>query len=111
MCRFPDRHRTGPLKGGETAKRMSAAKTVDRQAAEWFVELLCADSVSGVLPELNAWLRADPAHRAAFLEIQRSWRLAATFWRASRPDASAAQVDAFFEALEEERCRGTRTKL
>jgi ferric-dicitrate binding protein FerR (iron transport regulator) len=78
------------------------------QAAGWIAALACAENFSSVLPGLNAWLREKPSHRAAFAEAQRAWRLAKHFLRAGEPDAGRAEVQAFFDALEEERCRSPR---
>jgi ferric-dicitrate binding protein FerR (iron transport regulator) len=78
------------------------------KAAGWLVKLVCAESISGVLPGLNAWLREDESHRLAFEEAQRAWRLAKPFLQVAQPGAGAAQVEAFFEALERESGRSVR---
>ena len=77
-------------------------------AADWLAKLVCAASVSSVLPELNAWLREDESHRRAFAEAQRAWRLAKPFSKAGQPGAGSTEAKAFFDALEEERCRSPK---
>ena len=77
-------------------------------AAGWLAKLVCAASVSSVLPDLNAWLREDESHRRAFAEAQRAWRLGKPFAQAGQPGAGTAEAKAFFDALEEERCRSPK---
>ena len=77
-------------------------------AAGWLAKLVCAASVSNVLPALNAWLRENDSHRAAFAEARRAWRLAKPFSLAAQPDAGSAEANAFFEALDEERRRSPK---
>jgi hypothetical protein len=78
------------------------------QAAEWIAALVCTQDFSTVLPGLNARLREKSSHRVAFAEAQRAWRLAKPFLRAGGPGAGPAEVQAFFDALEEERCRAPK---
>jgi ferric-dicitrate binding protein FerR (iron transport regulator) len=77
-------------------------------AAGWLAKLVCATSVSSIVPALNAWLREDKSHRTAFEEARRAWRLAKPFCVAAQSGAGSAEVKAFFEALDEERCRSPK---
>ncbi len=44
-----------------------------QQAAEWFVRLRTEDPTSDECSSWVAWIEADPAHRAAFAQVQQSW--------------------------------------
>lgn len=82
-------------------KRMSPAK-LRKKAFKWLVALLYAENISSVLPDLNAWLREDPAHRAAFGCARRTWQLVGPYLRATEPGAGHAEFRAFIDALEED---------
>jgi hypothetical protein len=81
--------------------RVSPAK-LRKKAFKWLVVFLYAENISSVLPELNAWLRADPAHRAAFACARRTWRLAGPYLRATEHGAGYAEFRGFMDALEED---------
>jgi ferric-dicitrate binding protein FerR (iron transport regulator) len=80
---------------------MSPAK-LRKKAFKWLVALLYTEDISIVLPELNAWLREDQAHRAAFACARRTWRLAGPYLRATEHGAGHAEFRAFMDALEED---------
>jgi hypothetical protein len=57
------------------------------------------------------WLRADPRHRVQFGDVQRTWRLIKPLLRATEPGAGTAEMEAFLDALEEERVRDPKRWL
>jgi ferric-dicitrate binding protein FerR (iron transport regulator) len=99
---------TAKQKFAEASGHQMPSDAVGRRAAEWCFELLEAESAADVLPKLNAWLREDPAHRLAFAKKQRTWRLMRPFFRAAGPGARLKDVQAFFEALDEEIARSPK---
>lgn len=92
----------GKLLGLNQRQRKSSAAELRKKAFKWLVAFLYAENISSVLPELNEWLREDPAHRAAFACARRTWRLAGPYLRATDYGAGRAEFRAFWEALEEE---------
>lgn len=75
------------------------------QAAGWIAALACAKSLSEILPALDTWLAEKPSHRDAFAQAQQTWQLSKLFLVAGRPGTGGAEVQAFFDALEEIRCQ------
>ena len=48
-------------------------ETVERTAARWFARRRSGEMTEAEAPELQAWLDADPAHRAAYDVVSRAW--------------------------------------
>jgi hypothetical protein len=92
----------GKLLGLKQRQRKSSTAKLRKKAFKWLVAFFYAESISSVLPELNAWLREDPAHRAAFACARRTWRLAGPYLRATEYGADRSEFRAFMDALEEE---------
>lgn len=55
---------------GATAKTDAQ---IDRQASDWLVRTTAGDMTAGDRRAFDAWLAADPAHRAAYREMERLW--------------------------------------
>ena len=49
---------------------------VDEMAAAWFARQRAGDATAAEVAELEAWLEADPEHRAALDALQRAWERA-----------------------------------
>ena len=58
---------------------------VDRQAAEWFALLLDDGATPIDRANFRAWLERDPAHAAAYAELERLWLGASALPEATRP--------------------------
>jgi hypothetical protein len=80
----------------------TAPARLRKKAFKWLVALLYAENVLSVLPELNAWLRENKAHRVAFARARRTWRLAGPYLRATEQGAGRAEFRAFKDALKED---------
>lgn len=86
----------------------AVTEEMDDQAMRHFFALMDArteGNVVGVLSDVNAWLRRNPAHRVAWARIQRANRLLVAYLKATEPGASKQQIYAFFGAIAEERAR------
>jgi ferric-dicitrate binding protein FerR (iron transport regulator) len=81
---------------------------VRTEAARWFSEMTLGDDRATRLPELNAWLAQDLSHRRAFADVLRTSRLLKPLFRAAALGAGAAEVNAFFDALAEEKARSAK---
>lgn len=75
---------------------------LDREAMSRLFDLIDAEDVASVLLELNTWLRQRPAHRRAWVRVQRISRLMVAFLRATEPDAGKEDMDAFVDVIDEE---------
>ena len=75
------------------------------QAAGWVTALFCVEDVSTLLPALDTWLGERPSHRDAFGQAQLTWQLSKLFLAADHPSAGRAEIQAFFDALDEARSR------
>jgi transmembrane sensor len=51
----------------------SPSTEVLEQAADWFFRVRSADVDADVHSQWLVWIEADPAHRAAFAEVQQTW--------------------------------------
>jgi len=52
----------------------SAARNIDDMAVDWVIRTGAGDMTAAETAELEAWLDADPAHRAAFDAVGFSWQ-------------------------------------
>jgi hypothetical protein len=77
-------------------------------AIKWVAEVVFAEEVVGVLPGLHAWLRENPAHRAAFAGAQRTLRLTKPILSAAQPSAGCIEFKALLDALDEEIARSPK---
>ena len=51
-----------------------APDRIDQAALEWFTRSMAGDMTAAEAARLDAWLDADPAHRAAFDEVSFTWQ-------------------------------------
>ena len=51
-----------------------APQTIDDAAVHWFTRAGAGDMTAAETAELEAWLEADPAHRAAFDAVGFTWQ-------------------------------------
>src|SRR5579862_1202121 len=51
---------------------------VQREACEWFVEFRVGDPGARARTRFNAWLKASPAHLAAYLDTVATWNQGAS---------------------------------
>jgi ferric-dicitrate binding protein FerR (iron transport regulator) len=52
----------------------AVSKKIRMQAARWLIELELAEEITTELwCRFEAWLNRSPAHRATYLQIERSW--------------------------------------
>ena len=84
------------------------AEQIRSDAFKWLVVAQFAEDFSSILPDLNAWLREDPAHYDAFAHAQRTWRLAGPLLQATEPGAGYTELRALIDAMEEERNRSPK---
>jgi ferric-dicitrate binding protein FerR (iron transport regulator) len=88
-----------------TAPPRAIPDHIQSEADSHLIDLVTAEDTSTLLPGLQAWLQADPVHRAAYARSERAWRLAGPILRAANPDAGCEVLEALREAFEAERLR------
>jgi ferric-dicitrate binding protein FerR (iron transport regulator) len=81
---------------------------VPSKAAAWLAAMILAEDRSSLLPQLPTWLGEDPSHQCAFEDVMRAWRLLAPFLRATQPGGGPDEINAFFDAVDEEKARSPK---
>jgi ferric-dicitrate binding protein FerR (iron transport regulator) len=69
-------------------------QTVEQQAARWLIQMNTADEITDDLwCFFERWLSLRPAHRTAYLEVERAWNAAvAAMIRRRRVNLPACKV-------------------
>ena len=76
---------------------------VDSKAARFVSEIMMGEDLAPLLPKVNAWLRKDPSHRAAFARYQAVEHMLRQYLRCAQPSAGVEELRAFLDAMEEGR--------
>jgi hypothetical protein len=88
------------------SQQHTVTQQMDDEADSLFFALVDAGGdLPAVLSKVNDWLCENPAHRVAWARAQRTSRLLVALLKAGEPDASKEEIEAFFEAIAEERRR------